>query len=89
MRQTWWRWGELDKGRWRYLHDLIEDRIRESQENVARAIVANIRDLVRHPDKERAAAIEDRIWHDLEHGEIRDSHRKMLLESLARTHSRS
>jgi hypothetical protein len=35
VRLRWWKGDELDRSRWRNLHDLINDRIKEAKENAA------------------------------------------------------
>lgn len=86
VRRRWWRWGELDKHRWRYLRDLIHDRIGESKENLTRAFVAEIRDVTADPEldettrQQRYRSIEARIWEFFQKAELDPSQQKMLHE---------
>ncbi len=91
VRRRWWKWGELDKHRWRYLRDLIHDRIGEAKENLTRAFVAEIRDVARNHKLDRATrkqryrSIEDRILEYFEKAELDPSQQKMLRELLRET----
>jgi TRAP transporter TAXI family solute receptor len=88
VRRRWWRWGELDKHRWRYLRDLIHDRIGEAKENLTRAFVVEIRAVVNDREmdetgrRQRYRAIEDRILEYFEKAELDPSQQKMLRELL-------
>jgi hypothetical protein len=72
--------------RWRYLHDLIQDRIREARDNLARKLVTEIRAVALAPrlDEtarcERHRSIELRVWEYSENGELEASQREMLLQ---------
>lgn len=94
VRRRWWKWGELDKHRWRYLRDLIHDRIGEAKENLTRTFVAEIRDVARNPELDKAArkqryrSIEDRILEYFEKAELDPSQQKMLRELLRETSQR-
>jgi len=91
VRRRWWRWGELDKHRWRYLRDLIHDRIGEAKENLTRAFVAEIRDMAHNPKLDKAMrkqqyrSIEGRILEYYEKAELDPSQQKMLRELLRET----
>jgi len=86
VRRRWWLWGELDKHRWRYLRDLIHDRIGESKENLTRAFVAEIRDVTADPEldettrQQRYRSIEARIWEFFQKAELDPSQQRMLRE---------
>jgi hypothetical protein len=85
VRRRWWRWGELDKPRWRYLHDLIGDQLRQARANLTRALVAEVRSLAPFPELDEAEpgqhlqAIERRIWKYYEEGELDSSQHEKLL----------
>ncbi len=90
VRRRWWRPGELDKTRWRYLRDLIDLRIKEAKETLTRALAAEIRAVLPRPD---AAApgphfqlIEQRLWDYFEKGELdvpqRDALCQLLVDNL-------
>lgn len=91
VRKRWWRSGELDKHRWRYLRDLIHDRIGEAKENLTREFVAEIRDVAHYPElgkatrKQRYRSIEDRILEYFEKAELDPTQQKMLRELLRET----
>ncbi|UCC83863.1 MAG: TAXI family TRAP transporter solute-binding subunit [Gemmatimonadota bacterium] len=55
VRKKWWNPGELDKGRWRYLYDLVNDRIGEAKDSLMRLLAAEIRALADDPDLDDAA----------------------------------
>ena len=38
VRLRWWQRGEIDKVRWRSLHDLINDRVQEAKQNTTRGL---------------------------------------------------
>ena len=86
VRRRWWRSGELDKPRWRYLFDLIDDRIQESQENLTLVLVSEIQSISRKDgfkkrgDHENLAKFEKRIWGLFEKGELNTSQCNMLLD---------
>jgi len=88
VRRRWWQPGELDKPRWRYLYDLINDGIRQAKENLTRTLVAEIRTLTPQPEldettgRQRYRSIERRVWEYFENGELDPSQRRMLLELL-------
>ena len=88
VRRRFWRLGELNKPRWSYLRDLIDNRIRESRENMTRALVQEIRDAVQDSDLDPAVriknrnALEQRIWQCFESGEVFAAQHEMLLRML-------
>ncbi|MHC4175164.1 MAG: TAXI family TRAP transporter solute-binding subunit [Planctomycetota bacterium] len=91
VRRRWWRLGELDKHRWRYLRDLIHDRIGEAKENLTRAFVAEIRNVAHDPEldkttrKQHYRSIEARIWEFFQKAELDPSQQKLLCELLRET----
>jgi TRAP transporter TAXI family solute receptor len=91
VRRRWWRWGELDKHRWRYLRDLIHDRIGEAKENLTRALVAEIRSVATDTNlddstrQQRYRSIKNHIWEFFEKGELDPSQQKLLRELLRET----
>ncbi len=95
VRRRWWKWGELDKHRWRYLRDLIHDRIGEAKENLTRAFVAEIHAVVNDREmdetgrRQRYRAIEDRILEFFEKAELDPSQQKMLRELLKECRQRN
>ncbi len=90
VRRRWWRPGELDKTRWRYLRDLIDHRIKEAKENLMRALAAEIRAVAPRPNAatagQRYEFLEHRLWDYFERGELdvvqRDALTQLLVDSL-------
>ncbi|MHC4331498.1 MAG: TAXI family TRAP transporter solute-binding subunit, partial [Planctomycetota bacterium] len=86
VRRRWWRWGELDKHRWRYLRDLIHDRIGEAKENLTRAFVTEIRavtnatELTNAERRKQCRSIENCILEFFEKAELDPSQQKILRE---------
>ncbi len=86
VRKRWWQPGELDKPRWRYLRDLIDDRIREAKENLTKALLAEIRaiDAETEPEEllreERYRALEGQIRDRFESAELDPLQQEMLRE---------
>ena len=78
----------MDKQRWRYLRDLIHDRIGEAKENLTRAFVTEIRAVVSNTDltdagrQEQCRSIENRILEFFEKAELDPSQQKILRELL-------
>ena len=91
VRRRWWRWGELNKPRWRYLHDLIEDRVEDAKENLANSLVGELRELAAYESLDQATRIEHydllkrRIWRHFGDGELDSPQREMLLKLLTET----
>ena len=85
--RRWWQLGELDKPRWRYLHDLIVERIKLSKENLTRAIAAECRAAAEGADeggqrrRDRFRSIEARISEYFEKGEL-DAPQRLMLHQL-------
>ena len=88
VRWRWWRLGELDKSRWRYLHDLINNRIEGARENLARAIAEEFRKVEQEVDLGDAArldilrSLQERIWRCFEKGELDASQHGMLMGAI-------
>ena len=86
VQRRWWRTGELDKGRWRYLHDLINDRIKEAKENLTAALAEDLRKLASETGLDssvghaRLRSLEGRVWGYFQKGELDTSHQALLLE---------
>ena len=85
-RRRWWRLGELDQSRWRYLHDLITDRIALAKENLSRALAEEIRGIARDESQDAIARdkhlriLEERVWMCFQEEELDASHQGMLLD---------
>jgi TRAP transporter TAXI family solute receptor len=90
VQRQWWQSGELDKGRWRYLHDLTNERIKEAKENLTAGLAEELRKLAsdRRLDtpegQETLRKIEARVWAYFQKGELDASHQALLLEVLER-----
>jgi TRAP transporter TAXI family solute receptor len=82
----WWRGGKLDVSRWRYLHDLINDRMKQAKENLTAALADDLRELGKQKDlnrserRERLRGLEEKAWRYFQKGEMDASHRQLLLE---------
>ncbi len=91
VRKRWWRPGELDKPRWKYLHDIIDGQIQEAKESLTLALVSEIRTVVLDDDideatrRKRQNELEKRIWMFFENGKLDASHHAMLLGKLKAT----
>ncbi len=80
----WWRNGELDRSRWRDLHNLIDDRIKIAKENLTAALAEDLR-IVGHESnltirREHFRALQERAWQYFQSGELDTSHQAMLME---------
>ncbi|MEE8250174.1 MAG: TAXI family TRAP transporter solute-binding subunit [Gemmatimonadales bacterium] len=90
VQQRWWRRGELDKSRWRYLHDLINDRIRLAKENLTAALAEDLRELAHEAGSDvagrhqRLQSLEERVWTYFQKGELDASHQALLMEVIQR-----
>lgn len=88
VRRRWWRWGELDKPRWRRLNDLIGDQLTQARANLVNSLVVEIRSLTPFPDTgedesaQHYRAIEHRIWKYFEGGELDPPQHCMLIDLL-------
>jgi TRAP transporter TAXI family solute receptor len=86
VRQRWWQLGEIDKPRWRYLQDLINDSIMEAKENLTRSLVVEIRrnldddSLDDEARMERQTALKRRVGTVFEKGEIAESQYWLLIK---------
>jgi len=86
VRRRWWRFGELDKQRWRDLRDLIHDRIGEAKENLTRAFVREIRAVMTDAElsaaerQQKCRSIENRVLRLFSKGELDPSQQKILRE---------
>ena len=86
VQRRWWRAGELDKGRWRYLHDLTNDRIKEAKENLTAALAEDLRKLASETGldspsgRARLRSLEGRVWGYFQKGELDASQQTLLLE---------
>ena len=76
VRRRWWQRGEIDKSRWFTLEGLVNTGIKEAKENLARAIVTQIRTIAVESGsksekmRDRYAALRERVWKHLENGEL-------------------
>ena len=88
VRRRWWRPGDLDKSRWRYLHDLVDDRMKEAKEDLTRSLVAEIHAIPLRTELDETArqqcrrSIERRVWEYFKNGELDASQGEMLRELL-------
>ena len=88
--RRWWRIGELDKSRWRYLHDLINDRIKQAKENLTVALAEDLRGLAQETGldaadrRQRLESLDERVWMYFQKGELDASHQAMLMEVIER-----
>ncbi len=88
VRWRWWRLGELDKVRWRYLHDLINHRIKGARENLTRAIAEELRAVEQETGLDDAVRLDslrsfqERVWRCFEKGELDASQHGMLMGAL-------
>lgn len=86
VRLRWWKWCEIDKPRWQYLDNLIDDRIGVATENLTRALVRAIRTVPSRsqrgdtPERDRYIAITRRIWRCFQHGELDAAQHALLLK---------
>ena len=86
VRFRWWRTGELDRSRWRDLHDLIDDRIKIAKENLTAALAQDLRTIAQESNsdptlrRERLRPLQERAWQYFQSGELDASHQAMLME---------
>ncbi|UCC74373.1 MAG: hypothetical protein JSV86_07395, partial [Gemmatimonadota bacterium] len=86
VRRRWWQPGELDKGRWRYMYDLVNDRVAEAKDNLTRALAAEVHALAADSEldettrQQRYQSIKVRIGKYFEKGELDASQRQILCE---------
>ena len=82
----WWRPEKLDVSGWRYLHDLVTDRIKEAKETLTAALADDLREIAGQKDlnpserRERLRSLEESVWRYFRMGEINASHHGLLLE---------
>lgn len=85
VHRRWWQLGELDKPRWRYLHDLIEDRVRQAQEKRAQVLIGEFRQHGEDSSGEQAqrrgsqTILAQRLWQLFETGELEASQYELLM----------
>ncbi len=87
VRRRWWQSGEVDKRRWRYLYNLIGDRITEAQANLACQLVGKLRAVSADGDgsvSDQYEAIERCVFECFEKGELTVAQESMLLALLER-----
>ena len=88
VRRRWWQLGEIDRTRRRDLRELIDNRIAEAKESLARSYMAEIRSAARtegSPSSERRSTleqIETRVWATYEDGEIDSGQRESLSDMI-------
>lgn len=86
VHRRWWLLEELDKPRWRYLHDLIEDRVRQAQEKRAQVLIGEFRQHGKNSSGEklqyrvRQTALTQRLWLLFETGELEASQYELLMK---------
>ncbi len=86
VQMRWWQLGELDYSRWRYLHDLINDRIKQAQQNLTADLADKLRNLGKEeglgPEAwhDRLRTLEDSAFSYFQGGELDASHHHLLLE---------
>ena len=86
MDTEWWRPDKLDVSRWRYLHDLVNDRIRQAKENLTAALADKLREIAKQNDlnsserRKRLLGLEESVWRYFQKGEMDASHQQLLLE---------
>ena len=83
----WWKLRELDHSRWGHLHDLINDRIGQAQENLMRHVAEQLRDAKEEAldpatYRDHLLALKKNILNYLQGGELNASHYRLLLEMI-------
>jgi TRAP transporter TAXI family solute receptor len=84
----WWDPRELDYDRWRDLHDLINDRIKQAQDNLMRHIAEQLRSAAQEEALDPAAhrdhlqTLKRGILDCLQRGELDASHYRLLVEMI-------
>jgi TRAP transporter TAXI family solute receptor len=90
VQRGWWSAGELDQGRWRYLHDLINNRIKQAKDNLTAALAEGLRKLGAEANLDGATgraqlhSLEGHVWRYFQEGELDASHQALLLEVIQR-----
>jgi hypothetical protein len=88
VQRRWWQAGEINESRWRYLRGLINDRASEAKENLAEALLEEIRAVTRDPGLdgpgrlERYREIEGKVLDFCEDNELDPLQRDMLRDLL-------
>ena len=86
VKRRWWQGGELNKRRWRDLHDLIGVRVTDAKETLTRALLAEVRSVEEESvsddedQRRRYAVLDGRIWKHLENGELNTDQQSLLLK---------
>jgi TRAP transporter TAXI family solute receptor len=86
VRKRWWPPAELDMARWRYLHDLINGRVKQAKENLTSALAEDLRRIAEQEDlddatrRDRLHLLEERVWRYFQSGELDASHESILLQ---------
>lgn len=84
--KRWWPPAELDMARWRYLHDLINGRVKQAKENLTAALAEDLRRVAEQKDldaatrDDRLRSLEERVWKYFQSGELDASHESILLQ---------
>ena len=87
--RNWWDEGKLDRGRWRQLHDLINEFLSDEKENWGRTLLVEARTILNDPEldgqtrRKRLDALEKRVWQSVETGALDASHHAMLRSAFA------
>jgi hypothetical protein len=90
-----WRFGQIDRGRWKILAELIDLRIAEAKENLLHSLVAEIglvrgeRDVDNDTRKQRLAHVAERSWKHLENGELSKDQYDLLSKLMASSEKRT
>jgi TRAP transporter TAXI family solute receptor len=86
VNREWLLGGKLDISRWRYLHELVNDRMKQAKENLTAALADDLRKLAKQKNltsserRERLRSLEESAWRYFQKGEMDASHRRLLLE---------
>jgi hypothetical protein len=82
----WFRTDKLDVSRWRYLQDLVNDRVKQAKENLTAALADDLREVAKQKDlspserHQRLRGLEESVWRYFQKGEMDASHQRLLLE---------
>ena len=85
VKMRWWNWAELGWQRWQYLHNLIDDRIKEVRENSSWSMIRETHSIrenaeLRSEERDKLYSIlEARAREIFAHGEIDASQRDVIL----------
>ncbi|MHC4991740.1 MAG: TAXI family TRAP transporter solute-binding subunit, partial [Planctomycetota bacterium] len=89
VRRRWWRLREIDRRRWRYLHDLVDERAAMAKGNLMRSFVKGARTLARQQDLDVTTrmqclhTIEKRMWDAFTRGDL-DARQMTMLRDVVR-----